>query len=45
MDSETGNSTWLAKGNPEEMPHKSNSDYHEGETLDPTPPVSSHMWK
>ena len=39
MDSEPGNSTWLAKENSEEMPHKCNSDYHGGETLAPPPPV------
>ena len=29
----------LAKGNPEEMPHKSDSNYHEGTTLSLNPPV------
>ena len=27
-DSELGKAKWLAKGNPEEMPHKSNSNCH-----------------
>ena len=31
-DSEPVKSKWLAKGNPEEMPHKSNSNCHEGAT-------------
>ena len=32
-DSEPGKSRWLAKGNPEEMTHKGDLNYHEGETL------------
>ena len=32
MDCEPGKSQWLAKGNQEEMLHKSNSHYHEGAT-------------
>ena len=31
-DSETGKTRWPAEGNPEEMIHKSDSNYHEGET-------------
>ena len=30
MDSEPGKPKWLAKGNLEEMPHKSSSNYHKG---------------
>ena len=32
MDCEPGKSKWLAKGNPEEMSHKSNSNCHDGVT-------------
>ena len=32
MDFEPGKSKWMAKGNPEEMPRKSNSNCHEGAT-------------
>jgi len=32
MDSDPGKAERLAKGNPEEMPHKSDSNYHEGMT-------------
>ena len=32
VDWEPGKSKWLAKGNPEEMPHKSNWNCHEGTT-------------
>ena len=32
-DSEPGKASWLAKGNPEEMPNISDSNYHEGTTL------------
>ena len=32
MNSEPGKLKWLAKGNSEEMPHKSNSNYHKGAT-------------
>ena len=31
-DCEAGKSQWLAKGNLEEMPHESNSNYHKGTT-------------
>ena len=30
---DSGKSRWLAKGNPEEMTHKGDLNYHEGETL------------
>ena len=33
MDSEPDKSEWLAKGNLEGMPHKSDSNHHEGTTL------------
>ena len=33
MNSEPGKARWLAKGSLEEMPHKSDSNYHEGKTL------------
>ena len=32
-DSEPAKARWLAKRNPEEMPHKSDSNYHEGVSL------------
>ena len=32
-DSEPGKARWSAKGNPEEMPHISDSSYHKGATL------------
>ena len=32
MNCEPGNSKWLAKGNLEEISHKSDSDHHEGMT-------------
>ena len=32
MNCEPGKSKWLAKGNPEEMSHESNSNGHEGVT-------------
>ena len=32
-NSDPGKVRWLARGNPEEMPHKSDSNYHEGVTL------------
>ena len=32
IDCEPGKSEWLAKGNPEEIPHKSNSNCHEDST-------------
>ena len=32
-DSELGKSKWLAKGNQKKMHNKSDSNYHEGETL------------
>ena len=38
-DSEPGKARWLAKRNPEEMPHKSDSNYPEGATLS----LSLHM--
>ena len=34
-DSEPGKSKWLVKGNLEEMPHISDSNYHAGTTLSP----------
>ena len=43
MDCEPVESEWLAKGNQEEVPHKSNSNYHEDATqrlvFSPSPPV------
>ena len=33
MDSEPGKARWLAKGNPEEMPHKSDSNHCKGTSL------------
>ena len=39
IDSETGKSKWLAKGDPEEMPHISDLNYHKGTTLSLSPPV------
>ena len=33
MDSEPGKARWLAKGNPEKMPRKRDSNLHEGKTL------------
>ena len=38
-DSEPGKARWLAKGNPEEMPHERDSIYHEGANLSLSPPV------
>ena len=39
MDSESGKARWSARGNPEEIPHMSDSSYHEGATLSLSPPV------
>ena len=36
MDCESDKSKWLAKGNLEQIPHKSNSNYHEGMTQWPS---------
>ena len=44
MDSEPGKARWLAKGNPEEMPPKSDSNYTEGMTLSESIYVSIHMY-
>ena len=41
-DSEPGKARWLAKGNPEEMPHVRDSNYHEGATLSLSPPVCAY---
>ena len=38
-DSEPGKARWLAKGNAEEMPHVSDSNYHEGTILSLSQPV------
>ena len=38
-NSEPGKARWLAKGKPEEMPHKSDSNYNEGATLPLSPPI------
>ena len=37
--SEPGKARWLAKGNPEEMPRISDSNYHEGMAISLSPPV------
>ena len=39
VDSEPGKARWLAKGNLKEMPHISDSNYHEGATLSLSPAV------
>ena len=39
MDSKPGRTRWLAKGNPEEMLHMSDSPYHEGVAPSLSPPV------
>ena len=48
VDSEPGKPKWLAKGNLEEMPHKSNSNYHKGAPqwlcLSKSVHVSTHMY-
>ena len=43
-DSEPGKSKRLAKGNLEEMPHKSDLDDHKGETLSQPSHVSNHTY-
>ena len=45
MYSEPGKARWLIKGNTEEIPHISDSNYHKGETLSLSPPmcVYSHV--
>ena len=42
MNSEPDKSKWLAKGNPEEMSHKSDSNCHEGVTLSEPTLVPTH---
>ena len=42
-DSEPGKARWLAKGNPEEMPHISKSNYHGSMTLWAHPCVYPHV--
>ena len=42
-DSEPGKARWLAKGNPEEMPRISKSNYHESMTLWAHPCVYPHV--
>ena len=43
MNCEPGQSKWLAKGNPEEITHKSNSNCHGGETQLLSLPESAHV--
>ena len=38
-DSGPGKARWLVKGNQEEIPHMSDSNYHEGVTLSLSPPM------
>ena len=44
MDSEPDRSRWLAKGNPEEMPHKIDSNHHKGMALPRSTCVSIHTY-
>ena len=44
MDSEPGEARGLAKGDPEEVPHISDSNYHEGMILFRLTCVSNHMY-
>ena len=43
-DSESGKARWLAKGNPEEKPHKCDSNCHKGMTLSEPTHVSMHTY-